>query len=209
MVEIILENLTSRHSKCRPSIPERHSHEAYGMFRLQIKVAEVLGKDFHVLSDFIGGYPCIDLGGLDIGMTEHLRYRLDRYPFTKCHGGGEGVAGEVERQVLFDATDVGNFLQITVELLIGDYRHELAVVVATLIFVEDFQCRRKQRYHYFSVGLLAVGDYPKTTVEHLLDIIDAQVGEVDVCKPGEAGEDEDVTYLFQAFACKLLLHHLA
>ena len=85
----------------------------------------------------------------------------------------------------------------------------MAVVVATLIFVEDFQCRRKQRYHYFSVGLLAVGDYPKTTVEHLLDIIDAQVGEVDVCKPGEAGEDEDVTYLFQAFACKLLLHHLA
>ena len=112
------------------------------MFRLQIKVAEVPGEDFHVLSDFIGGYPCIDLGGLDIGMTEHLRYRLDWYPFAKCHGGGEGVAGEVERQVLFDATDVGNLLQIAVELLIGDDGHELAVVVATLIFVEDFQCRR-------------------------------------------------------------------
>ena len=114
----------------------------------------------------------------------------------------------MERQVLFDATDVGNLFQIAVELLIGDDGHELTVVVATLIFIENFQCRRKQRYHYFSVGLLAVGDYPKTTVEHLLDIINAQVGEVNVCKPGEAGEYEDVTYLFQALACKLLLHHL-
>ena len=66
------------------------------MFSLQIKVAEVPGEGFHVFSDFIGGYPCIDLGGLDIGMTEHLRYRLDRYPFAKCHGGGEGVAGTME-----------------------------------------------------------------------------------------------------------------
>ena len=111
------------------------------MFSLQIKVAEIPGEDFHVLTDFIGGYPCIDLGGLDIGMTEHLRDRLDWYPFTKCHGGSEGVAGEVERQVLLDATDVGNLLQIAVEFLIGDDGHELTVVVATLIFVEDFQCR--------------------------------------------------------------------
>ena len=66
------------------------------MFRLQIKVAEIPGEDFHVLTDFIGGYSCIDLGGLDIGMTEHLRYRLDRYPFSKCHGDGESVPGEVE-----------------------------------------------------------------------------------------------------------------
>ncbi len=45
----------------------------------------------------------------------------------------------MERQVLLDATDVGYLLQIAVELLIGDYRHELAVGVAALIFVEDFQ----------------------------------------------------------------------
>ena len=67
---------------------------------------------------------------------------------------------EVEGQVLFDAADVGNLFQIAVELLIGDYRHELAVVVAALILVEDFQSRGKQRHHYLCVGLLAMGDYP-------------------------------------------------
>ena len=35
------ENLTSGHSERRPSIPERHSHEAYGMFRLKVEIAEV------------------------------------------------------------------------------------------------------------------------------------------------------------------------
>ncbi len=53
------------------------------------------------------------------------------------------------------------------------------------------------------------GDYPQTTVEHLLDVIDTEVGEVDVCQPGEAGEDEDVAHLFQSLACELFLHHLA
>ena len=114
----------------------------------------------------------------------------------------------MEGQVLFDAADVGNLLQIAVELLIGDYRHELAVVVAALIFIEDFQSRRKQWYHYLCVRLLAVGDNPQAAVKHLLYVIDTQVGEVDVCQPGKTGEDEDVAHLLQAFACELLLHHL-
>ena len=115
----------------------------------------------------------------------------------------------MERKVLLDAADVGYLLQIAIEFLIGDYRHELAVGVASLIFVEYFQGRRKQRYHHLRVGLLAVGDYPQATVEHLLDVIDTEVGEVDICQPGEAGEDEDVAHLFQTLTCELFLHHLA
>ena len=95
----------------------------------------------------------------------------------------------MEGQVLFDAADVGNLLQIAVELLIGDYRHELAVVVAALIFVEYFQSRGKQRHHHLCVGFLAVGDNPQATVKHLLYVIDTQVGEVDVCKSCEAIEN--------------------
>lgn len=66
------ENLTSRHSECRPSIPERHSQEAYGMFSLEIEVAEVSGKNVHILSDLVGGNSRVDLCGLDIGVSEHL-----------------------------------------------------------------------------------------------------------------------------------------
>lgn len=70
--EDYLENLTSRHSKCRPDIPERHSQEAYGMFSLKIEVAEVSGKNVHILSDLVGGNSRVDLCGLDICVSEHL-----------------------------------------------------------------------------------------------------------------------------------------
>lgn len=66
------ENLTSGHSECRPSIHERHSHEAYGMFSLKIEVAEVPGKNIHILSDFVGGNSRVDLCSLDICVSEHL-----------------------------------------------------------------------------------------------------------------------------------------
>ena len=67
------ENLTSRHSECRPSIPERHSPEAcYGMFSLKIEVAEVPGKNIHILSDFIGCDSRVDLCCLDVCVAEHL-----------------------------------------------------------------------------------------------------------------------------------------
>lgn len=66
------ENLTSGHSECRPSIPERHSQEAYGMFSLEIEIAEVFGKNVHILSDFVGGNSRVDLCSLDICVSEHL-----------------------------------------------------------------------------------------------------------------------------------------
>lgn len=68
----IFENLTSGHSECRPDIPERHPQEAYGMFSLEIEVAEVSGKNVHILSDLVGGNSRVDLCGLDIGVSEHL-----------------------------------------------------------------------------------------------------------------------------------------
>ena len=44
----------------------------YGMFSLKIEVAEVPGKNIHILSDFVGGNSRVDLCGLDICVAEHL-----------------------------------------------------------------------------------------------------------------------------------------
>ena len=40
----------------------------------------------------LGQNLCIDLCGLDIGMSEHLRHYLDGDSATECYGGGEGVS---------------------------------------------------------------------------------------------------------------------
>lgn len=95
-VENYFENLTSGHSECRPSIPERHSHEAYGMFSLEVEIAEVLGKDVHIFPNFIGGDSRVNLCGLDVCVAEHLADRLDWHTSSQCHGCRKGVAGKVE-----------------------------------------------------------------------------------------------------------------
>ena len=61
------------------------------MFRLQIKVAEIPGEDFHVLTDFISGYSRINLCSLDVCVAEHLADRLDGHTASEGHGGGESV----------------------------------------------------------------------------------------------------------------------
>ena len=53
-----------------------------------------------------------------------------------------------------------------------------------------------------------MGDYPQPPVKHLLDVVNTQVGKVDVCQSGEAGEHEYVAHLFETLGGELLFHHL-
>lgn len=167
------------------------------MFSLKIEVAEVLGEPVHVLADFIVGNSCVDLRGLHIGVAEHLAYGLDGHSLAERHGSGEGVPREVEREVLLDAADFGYLLQIAVHLLVGDDGEYLAVNELTFVLLQNLDGRRQEWNSYLGVGFLTVGYYPQASVEHLLDIVNSEVGEVDVCQTGEAGEDEDVAHLFQ------------
>lgn len=81
------------------------------MFSLKIEITEVLGEPVHILADFIVGNSCVDLCGLHIGVAEHLAHGLDGHSLAERHGRGEGVAREVEREVLLDAADFGYLLQ--------------------------------------------------------------------------------------------------
>lgn len=42
-------------------------------------------------------------------------------PFDRDNSGHKGVRDQVEGQALFNSAQIGNFLQITVQLLIGDF----------------------------------------------------------------------------------------
>ena len=84
------------------------------MFSLEIEVAEVSGKNIHILSDFVGGNSRVDLCGLDICVAEHLAHRLNRHTLSERHRSGESMTREMKRQVFLDAADVGYLLQIAV-----------------------------------------------------------------------------------------------
>ena len=114
----------------------------------------------------------------------------------------------MECKILLDAADVGNLLQITVEFLIGDYGHQLTVEILAFILFQYLDGGRKQWNSHLCVGFLTVCDYPQPSVKHLLDVVNTQVGKVDVCQSGEAGEHEYVAHLFETLGGELLFHHI-
>ena len=64
--------------------------------RLVEHALKILLQDLHVVADLGAGDSGIELGGLDIGMAEHLRYRSDQHAVFEGNGGGKGVAGTME-----------------------------------------------------------------------------------------------------------------
>ena len=80
--------------------------------RLVEHALKILLQDIHVVADLGAGDSGIELGGLDIGMVEHLRYRSDRHAVFEGNGGGKGVAGQVEGDILVDPADSGHLLLI-------------------------------------------------------------------------------------------------
>ncbi len=103
------------------------------IYQLKIEVSEIFCEIIHVVADFLVGDTGVDLCCLDICVAEHLAHRFDGYTLAECHSGCEGVARQMEREVLLDAADVGNLLQITVEFLIGDDRQKLTIEILAFI----------------------------------------------------------------------------
>ncbi len=77
------------------------------MFSLEIEIAEVFGKDVHILSDFIGGDSRVNLSCLNVCVAEHLADRLDWHTTPECHRCGKGVPGEVESNRLRKEKRIG------------------------------------------------------------------------------------------------------
>ena len=92
----------------------------------------ILLQDIHIIADLGVGDSGIELGGLDIGMAEHLRYRSDRHAVFEGNGGGKGVAGQVEGDILVDPADGGQFLEVFIALLVGEHRQEIPTYLADI-----------------------------------------------------------------------------
>ena len=134
------------------------------------------------MADFLICDTGVYLGGLDVCVTEHLAHRLDGYALAECHRRGKSMPRQMEREILLDATDVSNFFEICVGLLIAEYREQYSVDKFTLIFFEYFLCCGKEWNIHIGFSLLSVCDYPQSSVKHLLDIVGAKLGNIGIGK---------------------------
>lgn len=68
----------------------------------------------HIIGNFRLNDFGIDLRGLQVGMSQHPRYRSDRHVVGRRHGGSKCVPGHVHGEPLSDPGKVGNLLEVGV-----------------------------------------------------------------------------------------------
>ena len=86
------------------------------------------------------------LGNRNIGVSEQFAHHLDRHIVIEQDSRGKGFPSCVVCQFLVDTYYIRNFMQVRIDLLIGDAR--LDIIVRTIEFTEpvyQFLSLREQR----------------------------------------------------------------
>lgn len=112
--------------------------------------------------------------------------------------------------VLFDAAEVCNLLEVIVELLIGKHGYNLPLLLAlriVFVLVGQGQGWWQQGHIAGYPRLLAGGKEPGLAIGPLLNLAGRQVAYVRVAKSRKAGKKERVTHALGALGVQPLLHH--
>ena len=145
---------------------------------------------------------------LRVGVSEHLGDALDRDAVGQ-RVGGEEVAGTMGRQLLADAADVGQLLQVGVHLLVARYGQQHVVPPAFGIGAVALQNPLgdlQQRDVAHVAGLLTRLADPAVALHVGDDVLGCELLDVREGQPREAAEDEEVAGLGQPRDVDLLVH---
>lgn len=111
----------------------------------------------------------------------------------------------VEGQVLLDATEVGNLLEIGVCLLVRQNREKFAVSISLLSILFDDALGNVEEEDVGGYASLLTLRHNPLLVAHRNDVVGREVGHIDISQPCEARKDEDVTHQLQAFQPKVFV----
>lgn len=139
-------------------------------------------------------------------MSEQFAHHLDRNIVIEQNGRGKGFPGRVMRQFLVDTYYIRNFMQVGIDLLIGDAR--LDIIVRTTEFPEpgyQFLGLREQRNGNLPVRLLTNKRDPIPAVKSFRDMFRLQCLRFMVGKPRIDREEVDVFHRFQTFLGKMMM----
>lgn len=128
-------------------------------------------------------------------MTEYLGERLYRAAVAEIDGRGEGVAAQVESDLLADAAGFGYLFEMLVACTVrGHGKYEIASGKSLVPFYQFLGYFHKGNVARHT-GLGASGYDPLLAVEvHALDLVMGECLYINVAKSGEAPEEEHVTY---------------
>ena len=123
-----------------------------------VLVAEAFGKRRHVAADLFIGDLRVDLGGLDIRMTQQTTDGFDRHALRKRDSRGEGVAGKVEGEFVFDAASFADLAQNIVAMAVTGHIKDRVVEPLIRVFLDDAFGNIQQADAALGIGFLAPRD---------------------------------------------------
>ena len=162
-------------------------------------------KVVHVPGNLLVGDPRVYLGGLDVGMPQHLGYGFDGHSVLQGNCGSKSVPGTVPSDVLVDIADGDDLLDVVVHLLVGEHREHVSVLAPAIVLLDEHQGNIQQRHVHIRLCFLAVGDNPLLAVLLLHDLLVGELLHVDVGEACVAAEDEHVPDGLKALGGKLLI----
>ena len=111
-------------------------------------------------------------------------------------------------QMLLYATEIGDFLQVRIHLLIGIYREYRVISpahrVVTILF-DQLQRIIKQGHEKLNFGLLSLLVYSLSTVRIFGDMLGAQVIDIDKRQACITAEDKYISHHIEALDAKILI----
>jgi len=152
-------------------------------------------QQLHVLADLPIQNLGIVLGRPKVSVAEHLGNGLNRDTVAQGDGGCKGVPGNVKSQVLGNAADVCNFLEITIHFLVAEHRqhqvagHGLGMVGIPL---HDLQSGWKDRDMKGAVCFLSFGVDPLLPIDAGDNLRPAELSDVCIGQSGIAAKEENI-----------------
>ena len=160
----------------------------------------ILGKGLHIPHNGRIENAGIMAGHLRIGVPEHFSDIFD----SRTAGKGQrckSVAGSVSREMFFDSADVGQFLEVTVHLLVATngQQHVVRLTIRIIMIASQyFLCGIQQRDIAHISGFLTCFANPLHPVNIRRNMLCPQLFYIRKCQPRQTTECEDVPNLCQA-----------
>ena len=177
------------------------------LLRQTVFVAEAFGERRHVAAYLFIGDLRVNLGGLDVRVTQQTTDGFDRHTLRKRDSRGEGVPGCMEGEFVFDAALPADLAQDVVAMAVAGHIKDMVVEPLIRVFLDDAFGNIQQADAALGIGFLTPRDNPKVAVEHRLKVVCGQVLHVGIGQPRKDGEDEQIADAGMGLIGRFIVHH--
>ena len=158
----------------------------------KFQIAGCLDEPVHILEQSLRGYTRVYLGGLYVGVSQHLADGLDRNPFLERDQGGERMPPHVVDKVLAEPRHQAQGFHVGPERVVVLRREERGAGIVTVL-LDQREGFRQQFDASEVVGLLPPVFQPEAALVIREEVLPGDAYRIGIGGAGVTGEEEEVS----------------